>query len=171
MDLKELLGGSTIPMRKEILGAAIGTSPDTYEELMALTFSKDMPACWRAAWMMDHLAEVEPALPEKYISEFWQQMAEDHPDGVKRSILRMLCRYEIPEEEQGMATDLILDWLVKDSVPVAIQAYSMEIMLKIARYHPELKDEFITILEDQIPYKTGGFLARARHIIKALNKL
>lgn len=172
MDLKALLGGPAIPMRKEIMGGAIGTSPETYKELIELSFSKDMPACWRAAWMLDHLAEVEPCLPEHYINQFWSELTKDHPDGVKRSVLRLLCRYEIPEEEQGKATDLVLDWIVKESVPVAIKAYSMEVLLKIAKSYPELKEEFITILQDQIPYNpAGGFISRSRFIIKELEKL
>jgi hypothetical protein len=171
VDLKELLGGSAIPMRKEDLGKVIGTSPDTYKDLIQLTFSKDMPACWRAAWMMDYLAELDPALPEIYIAQIWEWLPENHPDGVKRSTLRMLCRYDIPEEQQGMATDLCLDWLIKESIPVAVKAYSMEIMHKITILYPEIKDVVIAILQDHMDNNTVGFMARARHIIRALEKL
>ena len=171
MDLKKLLGGPAIPMRKENLGRLIGTSPDTYNDLIQLTFSKDMPACWRAAWMMDYLAETEPALPETYIGQIWEKLPDNHPDGVKRSTLRMLCRYNIPEEQQGLATDLCLDWLIMESIPVAVKAYSMEIMQKITIIHPELKDEVIAILQDHMHNNSVAFMARARHIIKALEKL
>lgn len=171
MDLKKLLGGAAIPMQKEDLAQVIGTSPGTYKELIQLTFSKDMPACWRAAWMMDYLAEVEPSLPEAHIGRIWEMLPDKHPDGVKRSTLRMLCRYNIPEEQQGLATDLCLDWLIMESIPVAVKAYSMEIMHKITMVYPELKGEVIAILEDQMDNNSVAFMARARHIIKALEKL
>ncbi len=171
MDLKKLLGGSAIPMRKEDLGKVIGTSPDTYKEIIRLSFSKDMPACWRAAWMMDYLAELDPSLPEKHIGQIWEKLPDNNPDGVKRSTLRMLCRYDIPDEQQGMATDLCLDWLIMESIPVAVKAYSMEIMHKITILYPELKDEVIAILNDHMHNNSVGFMARARHIIKALEKL
>lgn len=171
MDLKALLGKQRIEMRKEEYGKVIGSSPETYAELVQLSFSRELPVCWRAAWMVDHLAELHPHLPLPYIDRFWQFMPEDHPHGVTRSILRMLSRYEIPEEYQGIATDLCLDWLVKESIPVAIKAFSMEIIHNIAKEYPELKEEFIAVMEDQIPYNSAGFKARAHHIIKAMEKL
>lgn len=160
-----------MPAGKENLGRLIGTSPDTYKDLIQLTFSGDMPACWRAAWMMDYLSEVDPSLPETFIARIWEELPEKHPDGVKRSALRMLCRYDIPEEQQGLATDLCLDWLVQESIPVAIKAYSMEIMHKICILYPELKEEFIAILQDHMHNNSAGFKARAWHIIKALEKV
>ncbi len=170
MDLKELLGGSQIGMRKEDLGRVIGSTPEIYIDLINLAFSKEMPACWRAAWVMDHLSELHPTLPENHIDQLWKNIP-DQADGVKRSILRMLCRYEIPKEQQGVATDLCLDWLVKESVPVAIKVYCMEILLNITREYPDLKEEFIAILEDQMPHNSAGFKARAVKIIKTMEKL
>lgn len=170
MDLKELLGGSHIGMRKEDFGRVIGSSPEMYRDLMNIALSQELPVCWRAAWIMDHLSELHPSLPEKYIEQLWRKIP-DQPDGVKRSILRMLCRYEIPEEQQGIATDMCLDWLLKESVPVAIKVFSMEILLNITRVYPELKEEFITILEDQMPNNSAGYKARAVKIIKAMEKL
>jgi len=170
MDLKELLGGSQISMGKKDFGRVIGSSPDKYVELVNLALSKDMPACWRAAWVMDHLSELHPPLPEIHIKRLWDNI-HDQPNGVKRSTLRMLVRYEIPEEQQGVATDLCLDWLVKESVPVAIKVFSMEILLNITREYPELKEEFIAILEDQMPHNSAGYKARAVKVIKSMEKL
>lgn len=171
MDIRKLLGSSHIPLKKEEIGAILGTSSEVYSQLMQLAFSHQMPACWRAAWMMDYLAETKPTLPEPHIVSLWEEMAGDHPDGVKRSILRTLSRHEIPEDLLGMAADLCLDWLQKESVPVAIKAYSMDILLHVARRYPELAQEFITIIENQLPYGSGGYIARSRMVIAALEKL
>jgi len=84
----------------------------------------------------------------------------------------LLCRYDIPEEYQSVATDLCLDWLQQESVPVAIKAYSMEMLLKIAKLYPELKHEFIAIINEQLPNNPqGGYISRARNITKALEEL
>lgn len=171
MDLKELLGGPRINMHKKDLGAVIGSSPDAFNKLMILSLSKDMPGCWRAAWMMDYLAELDPSLPKRHIKHLWQQIPDEHPDGVKRSILRILTRYEIPEDQQGIATDLCLDWLVRESIPVAVKIYCMEILLMITREYPELKEEFSAIIEDQIPHNSVGYKARAAMVIKTMEKL
>jgi hypothetical protein len=171
MDIETFLGSSLTSLSKKEIGAVLGTSPSVYKRLIQLAFSRNMPACWRAAWMMDYLAEIEPVLPEQHIELLWQEMSAGHPDGVKRSTLRLLSRYDIPEELQGVVTDLCLDWLQRESVPVAIKAYSMDVLLKIATLFPELAPEFITIIEHQLPYGSGGYVARARMVIGAMEKL
>lgn len=171
MDLNDFLTNSALLLKKEEIGRIIGPDPLVFKELFEHSFSRKMPVCWRATWLLDYLSELHPMLAEEYIERIWQQIPQKHPDGVTRSALRLAGRYDIPEEYQGIATDLCLEWLTLESVPVGIKAYCMEILLKIARIYPELSNEFITILEEHSPNNSAGFKARAHHIIKALNKL
>jgi hypothetical protein len=171
MDLNDLLTNSVLLLKKEEIGSIIGPEAEQFKELVSLAFSRDMPVCWRATWLMDYLAETYPWLAEEYVEQIWSEIPKKHPDGVTRSALRLLCRYPIPEDFQGLATDLCLDWLVQESVPVAIKAYSMELLLNIARIYPELSNEFIAIIEEQVPNGTAGYKARAKHVIAALRKL
>lgn len=171
MDLNDFLTNSVLLLKKEEIGTIIGPDAEKYEELVELAFSRDMPVCWRATWILDYLAELHPWLAETYIERFWTEIPANHPLGVTRSLLRLLSRYEIPEAYQGPATDLCLDWLSLEAVPVAIKAYSMEILLKIARLYPELSKEFIAIIEDHSEYNSAGYKARARQVISELQKL
>lgn len=171
MVLKEFLAHEVLSLKKEEIGKIIGPDPGKFKALFDHAFSRDMPVCWRAAWIMDHLSEVHPWLAGEYIGNIWQEIPRQHPDGVTRSALRLLSRYGIPEDFQGIAADLCLSWLEKESVPVAIKAYSMEMLLKIATVYPEFTNEFITVIEDQAPNNSAGYKARAHHIIKALKKL
>ncbi len=171
MDLIDLLTTKILSLKKEEIGTLVGPDPERYSSLVDMAFSREMPICWRATWIMDYLAEEHPWLAEPHIGRIWNEIPAAHPDGVTRSALRLLARYDIPEEQQGVATDLCLDWLQKESVPVAIKVYSMELLLKIAKDYPELSNEFITIMEDQKSNNTVAFTARARHIIRALEKL
>ena len=171
MKIEEFLGSSHITLKKEEIARLIGISSSRFRELKTLALSGKMPICWRSAWMMDYMSEQDPSLPADHLHELWGEMGKPHPDGVKRSILRMLCRYEIPEEYQGMATDLSLDWIQKETVPVALKAYSMNILLKVATLYPELAPEFIVIIENQLPYGSGGYIARAQMVVSELNKL
>ena len=171
MDLKTFLTTAVLSLKKEEIVAIIGPDPDKFRELFKLSFSREMPVCWRATWIMDHLAEVHPRLADPYIEKIWAEIPEQHPDGVTRSALRLLSRHEIPEDYLGIAADLCLSWLEKEAVPVAIKAYSMEMLLKIATAYPELTNEFITIIEDQAPNNSAGYKARAHHITRAMRKL
>ena len=171
MDLGKFLTSTALLLKKEEIGTIIGTDAKQFEELFHLSFSREMPVCWRATWLMDHLSEVAPTLADPWIEKIWAEIPKEHPVGVTRSALRLLVRYEIPEEFEGVAADLCLSWLEKESVSVAIKVYSMELLLKIARNYPELTNEFITVIEDQAPNNSAGYKARAHHIIRAMKKL
>lgn len=171
MDLKDFLTHTALSLKKEEIGKIIGSDPEQFNALFDLAFSREMPVCWRAAWLMDYLAELDPWLASDYIEKLWKEIPKQHPDGVTRSTLRLLARYRIPEDHQGNAADLCLSWLEKEAVPVAIKAYSMELLLQIATAYPEFTNEFITVIEDQAPHNSAGYKARAHHIISALRKL
>ena len=171
MDLARFITHDLLYLKKEEAVSLIGHDQEKFDALYNLAFSREMPACWRSAWMMDCLAESHPRIAEKYIEKIWTELPAVHPDGVTRSCLRMLCRYDIPEKYQGIATDLCLSWLEKESVPVGIKAYCMELLLKIATLYPELGNEFITIIEEQAPNNSAGFIARARFVTGEMRKL
>lgn len=171
MKIDKLLEDNDIRLKKSELVKVIGANEKSMKYLVELAFSRNMPVCWRAAWVMDAIAEEQASLADQYITRIWKELCLKHPDGVTRSALRMLTRYDIPEDDQGQAADICLEWLEKESVPVAIKAHAMTILMKLARIYPELKDEFITILEHQVPNNSIGFKARANHIIKDLKKM
>lgn len=171
MDLVDLLTTKILSLKKEEIGTLVGPDPERYSALVEMAFSREMPLCWRAAWIIDYLSEVDPWLAEPHIGRIWNEIPAAHPDGVTRSALRLLARYDIPEEKQGIATDLCLDWLQKEAVPVAIKVYSMELLLNIAKIYPELAGEFILVLEEQAPINSAGFKARAKHVVAAMRKL
>lgn len=171
MNLKDLLTNSVLLLKKEEIASIIGPEPEHFRKLFEHSFSREMPICWRATWLMDYLAETHPWLADDYIEKIWSEIPKEHPVGVTRSALRLLCRYPIPEDFQGIATDLCLDWLSREAVPVAIKVYSMELLLKIARLYPELSNEFIAIIEEQVPHGSAGYKSRARHMIAAMRKL
>jgi len=171
MDIKQILSDTNLKLKKEEIASIVGVNEQSFKVLADLAFSREMPICWRATWLMDYLAELEPSLAEGYLAQFWEELFRDHQVGVSRSLIRLLSRNEIPEHYHGKATDLCLEWLEKVSVPVALKVYAMEVLLKIARLYPELVNEFIMIIEEQIPYNSVGYKSRSKHIIKAMRSI
>ncbi len=171
MDLVRFITNEFLYLKKEEAGSIIGLDQERFNAILNLAFSREMPVCWRSAWLMDYLSELHPWLAEKHIEKIWSEMPAGHPDGVTRSCLRLLCRYDIPEECQGIAADLCLSWLEQAAVPVAIKAYSMELLLKLVGLYPELANEFIAIIEAQAPNNSAGFKARAVAVVSKMRKL
>ncbi len=157
-------------MSKEQLAELIGSSPETYRSLVQLSFSGKKPVDWRAAWIADYLAEIRSPLAEPHLDTILQQMKLTLPGGVLRCYLRLLSRYPIPEAHQGVITDLCFESLSRESIPVAVKVHAMEILTRFSETYPELKNELVLILREQMVNNSTGFKSRARKIIGRLEK-
>ena len=121
--------------------------------------------------MLDGSDEQQPGLATTYLSKIIQALPALESKGSLRSLLRMLCRYDIPEEKQGLLIDLCFSYLVSELYPLAVKVHAMQIVYNHVLIYPELKDELVTVLEDQMENNTVGFLARGRRLIKQMEKL
>ena len=121
--------------------------------------------------MVYHSFEPLPGLAVKYISAIVKALPDLKSKGSLRSLLRMLCRHAIPEEEQGMLIDLCFSYLVSGLYPMAVKAHAMMIIYNHVLIYPELKDEFITVMKDQEDNNSVGFKTRAKNLIKQMEKL
>ncbi len=90
-----------------------------------------------------------------------------HP-GTRRNLLKIFSRMEIPEKYHGILLDICFEWMAKEDRTVAEKVYAMQIVANHLKFYPELINEFIEIINDQIPKNSPGFEARARLIKKNL---
>ena len=91
--------------------------------------------------------------------------------GTLRSLLRLLARYDIPEEDQGLLIDECFSYLVSELYPVAVKAHAMQIIYNHVLLYPELKHELTTVLRDQAENNSVGFKSRGNRLIKQMEKL
>lgn len=146
----------------------VGDSDEKFRELLEFTLKEEDPLSWRAAWILDGADERHPELASPYISRIVNTLPSVKSTGTLRCLLRLLCRYEIVEEDQGLLIDLCFSYMTSELYPVAVKVHAMEIIYQHCLIYPELKEELITIIRDQIANNSVGFLSRGRRIIKEL---
>jgi len=163
----------TFPSRIEVdlLINEIGASREQFNSLLDLALDGKDPVAWRAAWIVDGVAEKHPEMADSYITSIVRRLPGLKSKGALRSMLRLLCRYEIPEEEQGILIDLCFGILVSELYPVAVKVHAMQIIYNHVLLYPELKEELITVIEDQMNNNSVGFSSRARRLIRQMEKL
>jgi hypothetical protein len=125
----------------------------------------------RAAWPLSYCVEKHPEL----LKPHWKKILAfvDKPgihDAVKRNVLRMFQFVRVPKAHQGRTVDLCFRLLSDSSEPVAIRVFAMTVLANIAREEPELKNELIPIIEDQLPFASAGFQSRSRKVLKQLKQ-
>ncbi|PID92410.1 MAG: hypothetical protein CSA96_03450 [Bacteroidetes bacterium] len=169
MDFRSLLQKFPSGTEKNDLTKRILEEPACRQSLLRLALRDKDPLAWRAAWIFD-AADEQEAFARGFIPEIVQALPGLKSSGSMRCLLRMLSRYEIPEDEQGILLDICFSSLVSEAAPIAVKAHAMQIIYQHSLLYPELGRELKTILEDQMENNTAGYKSRARRILKQLKK-
>lgn len=170
MDFRSLLTHFPSGAEKDLFIAEVGHSEEKFATLLDLALFEKDPLAWRAAWILDGSDEKHPGLAFRFRSKIIRNLPPLESKGSLRSLLRLLCRYEIHEEDQGLLIDLCFGYMVSELYPVAVKVHAMQIIYKHALLYPELKQELITVIEDQVDNNTVGFKSRGMRIIRQLEK-
>ena len=112
MDFRSLLADIPSGYGRDLLIEKVIASESHFKELLELALHEKDPLAWRASWVLDGSDEKKPGLAVKYISAIVKALPDLKSKGSLRSLLRMLCRHDIPEEEQGMLIDLCFSYLI-----------------------------------------------------------
>ena len=171
MDFRSLLLNFPSGAEKDLYIREVAGSRAHFESLLELALFDPDPVAWRASWVLDGSDEQHPGLATPCLSKIIQSLPALESKGSLRSLLRMLCRHDIPEEDQGLLIDLCFSYLVSELYPLAVKVHAMQIIYQHVLLYPELKDELVAVLEDQMENNTVGFASRGKRLIKQMEKL
>lgn len=142
-----------------------------FAKVYKLIYSDNPRIAWHAAWIIDHVSEVEPDKLKPFIPELIDELYNLKSSSLKRHFTRMILRYEVPENRMGRLVDLLYNFL-STSEAIAVRANSLEILHKLAILEPNLRDELIRVtdamLEDEC---TAGILSKGRKILRSLQSI
>jgi hypothetical protein len=67
--------------------------------------------------------------------------------------------------------NICFGYLSDPKEPIAVRVFSMTVLANMAKENPELKNEIIPIIEDQLPFGSAGFRSRGTKVLKILKSL
>jgi len=146
----------------------IGNDPKRFNELVTRFLEGPYRLTQRAAWPLSCCVEAHPDLIKPHL-QFILKMLDrtDVHDAAKRNIMRLLQYIEIPK--RLYATVINHGFALMDpKEPIAVRVFAMTVLARIAREEPDLKHELRIVMEDQLPFGSAGFKARANTILKTL---
>ena len=160
------------PSKSQALKIAhyIGNKQERFDALMHIFFHGPSRLTQRAAWILSHCADHHPHLLMPYIPALIDNLETDPPVAVKRNTVRVLQNMEIPEEKMGILAEQCFNFLNSAKEAIAVKVFSMTILANIAKKFPELKQEVILTIENQMPYGSAGFRSRGRKVLKDLGQ-
>lgn len=169
MDLKkELEREHTHNMATKVV-RYVGENPKRFSELIKIFLEGPYRITQRASWPLSICVEQHPELAKEHLNVLFTFMKKpgSHP-AVKRNILRILQFIVIPKRLHGRVADICFQILQTNDEPGAIKVFAMSALAQVAHHHPELKNELRTILEDQLPYGSPGYISRARKVLREI---
>ncbi len=122
-----------------------------------------------AAWPISYCIEQKPELIKPHLKKLLIRLEKKgQHDSVKRNLVRLLQFIDIPKSLQGKTVNICFDFLNNPKEPIAVRAFSMTVLANLVKENPDLKNEIITVIEDQLPFGSAGFRSRARKVLKEL---
>jgi hypothetical protein len=147
----------------------VDNDPKRFAELVHVFLQGPYRVTQRAAWPLSYCIEQYPDLLKPHFRKIISQLGKKNiHDSVKRNTLRMLQFVRVPKVYQGITADLCFGFLADLKEPVAIRVFAMTVLANMAKEVPDLKNELILLIEDQIPYASAGFLSRGGKVLKQL---
>ncbi|WP_367180210.1 adenylosuccinate lyase [uncultured Lacinutrix sp.] len=158
-------------------------NPNLIPKLLDILFMVDDKISPRAAWVFEFMCgeNLEAIIP--YLDIFTENLHKVHLDSAVRPVAKV-CEYLIkafygktetkikvallPKHREKII-EACFDWMINDE-KIAPKAYAMNSLFLLGYDYNWIHSELIIILERDYQMQSSGFKARARHILKKLEK-
>jgi len=171
MNLKEQLLKEHSRNNTDYITRFIGNSPAKFKQIIDIIYNAEPPLPQRAAWLLATVNALHPEWLTPYLAKFINTIKEFEVDAVRRNMMVVLASQTIPEDLQAKLIDTCFELIDLPQEKVVVKVHAMQAIANIAKIHPELTGELNLVIEEQLPHSSAAFKARARMIMKELNKL
>ena len=175
MDFRDSLQKEHSKAQATKIADYVGVNKAYFKKLVEVYLAGPYRITQRAAWPLSLCVERHPELIRPHLTQILNHTARPNVhDAVKRNTVRLLQFIEIPSRHLGKVADLCFGYLKNRKEAIAIRVFSMTVLNNLSVREPDLRKELELLIEDEMPYASPAFQARARHTlkeIKAANQL
>jgi 8-oxo-dGTP diphosphatase len=173
-ELKSMIIGMMGMKNAEWVATSAIDNPAIFKKLLKYSYSDDKKLSFHASWILTKVCDKYPDLIDPFLQEIVEKLGKIDNESAQRSFLRILSLSDINKistKHHGLLTDHCFAQLKSGFSAIAIKAYSMEILYKLALVYPELANELYATINMIQPDGSAGILARGRIILKRLAEI
>ena len=150
----------------------IGSNSRRFKELLKLFLYDEYRVGQRSAWVISFVAAKYPKLIEANIHAIVKRLYDkDLPVAVKRNTIRVLQFMKIPKSLHARVMNVCISYLLDPNETVAVKVFSMTVLAHLAVQYPDVSNELKYIIKSQLQNSSAGFKARAKKVLKQLEKI
>jgi len=149
-------------------------NPEIFKKLFDYSFSDDKKLAFHASWTLTKVYDKYPEIIFPHLSEIIESLDKIENESAQRSFLRILSLTDmnrIGTKHHGMLAEHCFGTLRSGFSAIAIKAYSMETLYKLALIYPELANELSATINMLQGEGSAGIIARGRMILKKLAEM
>ena len=149
----------------------VGSHVDRFNQLFQIFLLNDYRLEQRAAWPVSYCVLKHPDFIKNHFTELLKKMKSTGVhDAIKRNGVRLLQDVEIPGKYEGEIIEMCFSFILSPTEAIAIKAFSISVLSKLADKYPELQGELKIAIEDQIGHQTAAFKSRGEKALKKMAK-
>ena len=134
------------------------------EELLPLLFAERKTA-QRFAWLLSDIGEANAEKLFSVLSYAFEKRHETDIPGFEQQFVKYWRIAGVPEQDKGMAIDLMFNLLADPKVGPHIKSVSAEVLYSLTKEYPDLVNELTLCLEHELDKNTGTFRKKAEGIL------
>jgi hypothetical protein len=150
----------------------IEANSELFEEMLEKSLSQTPKISCRATRVICELLIKDGSLAVPYFKRILNVLPEVKDESLVFNLLRIFVLSPLPKDEDdlGWLAKICFDWLDTNVQRIAIKAYSLDILERIAGIYPEITPELTAIIKSQMPHLSPGFQSRGKKVLKNLKK-
>lgn len=170
-DLRSMVGNMMGVREAEWIAESAIENGEILNKLLEYSFSDDRKLAFRASWTLSKVYDKYPETINPDLYRLIETLDKLNNESVQRSFLRIISQSDLNSvsiRHHGILAEHTFKMLKSGFSAIAVKAYSMEIIYKLALIYPELANELsatIRILEGE---GSAGIIARGQIILKKL---
>jgi len=171
-DLRNLVNSLMGIKEAEWVVASAIDNPEIFKKLMEYSFSDDKKLAFRASWTVSKVCDKAPDLIIPHLLMLVESLPKINNESVQRSFLRILSltdMHRFGTKHHGMLAEYCFSALRSGFTAIAIKAYAMEVLYRLALIYPELANELSATINMIQGEGSAGIVARGRQILKKLS--
>lgn len=151
--------------KKEMI-SYMADHPEAFKEAIELAVSNKQPYAWRAAYVLWSVIQENDVRIRKHIKKIVNAV-KDKNDGHQRELLKILLMMELDEKYESKLFDICMNLWEQINKAPSVRVNAFKFILKIAKKHPELKQEISFLTQDHF---MESLSPGARHSVRILMK-
>lgn len=163
MEIKERIREIRIARDKQQFVTHFCNNQKDLDALVQLTLNlEEYPYKEYSSWILVHLCKSKTIDLQYLYPSFVDLIFITDNQSVLRNVVNCLCQMKITDYRESDLIDLLIKFIQDFDNKVALQVYSMFLLVQFVKKYPELKPEIIEVIEFNNRGKTAAYSSASR---------